>query len=315
MPGSEAGDLLHRLRRSRPSDRRRVARGGRGTDVGLGHSVPALRRRKAPAGRASLRRALRRLRSRCGADGGHRDLRRHRRLQRRSGGFGQGASCRQAVFPRHQFGLARPQAGDCKAPWRRRPLYRRRRARAHPSGAPSNADAHCRPRRRDDCADARRARYARRYRRSRNRRRRRDQDGAQRDDQGHRGAHPGMFFGRRARRRDRRSRRLDEKQLSRPRLGKDRALQSRTHGNSRRAARRRDGRGRRHVARTRRRAVDDDGHRQAPAQNGADSAVNNRCAARSRRTAPRCSALSAPPPAIAIDFSPAWMGITFRFVR
>ena len=72
-------------------------------------------------------------------------------------------------------------------------------------------------------------------------------------------------FGRGARRRDRRGGRLDEEQLSGARLEQDRALQSRTHGEPRRTPRRRNGRSRRHVARTRRRAADGVGHRQAPA--------------------------------------------------
>ena len=101
----------------------------------------------------------------------------------------------------------------------------------------------CRGRR----AYARRARHACQHRRSRNRRGGGDQDGAQRDDQGHRGADAGVFSGRGARRCDRRGRRIDEEQLSRSRLGKDRALQSRTHGKPWRTARRRNGRSRRYA--------------------------------------------------------------------
>ena len=89
---------------------------------------------------------------------------------------------------RHQLGLARPQAGHRKAPRRRRPLCRRRGAGADLSGAASDADAARRSARRRDRARARRARHARQHCRSRNRRRRRHQDGAQRHDQGHRGA-------------------------------------------------------------------------------------------------------------------------------
>ena len=46
---------------------------------------------------------------------------------------------------------------------------------------------------------------------------------------------------------DRRGRGVDEEQLSRARLGQDRALQPRAHGEPRRAPRRRDGGGRRHL--------------------------------------------------------------------
>ena len=113
------------------------------------------------------RRALRHFRRRRRARRRHRRLRGYRRLERRGGAIGQGASRRQAVLPRHQFGVARPQAGNGEAPRRRRALCRRRRDRADSSGAASDADAACRPACRGDRAGARRARHARQRRRRR----------------------------------------------------------------------------------------------------------------------------------------------------
>ena len=81
----------------------------------------------------------------------HHHLGGHRGFERRGGTIGQAASRRRAVFPRHQFGFARPQAGDRKAPRRQRPLRRCRGTRTDPSGAASDADAACRRRRRGDC--------------------------------------------------------------------------------------------------------------------------------------------------------------------
>ena len=86
--------------------------------------------------------------------------------------------------------------------------------------------------------------------------RRRDQDDPQRDDQGHRGADARMFPRRQPRRRARRGHGLAEEQLSRPRLAENVGIQSRAHGEPRRAPRRRDGRIGRDVARTRARSAD-----------------------------------------------------------
>jgi len=60
-----------------------------------------------------------------------------------------------------------------------------------------------------------------------------DQNGAQRHDQGYRGADAGVFFGRGARRGHRRSRSVHAEQLPRPGLGEGRSLQLGTNGGSR----------------------------------------------------------------------------------
>ena len=148
-------------------------------------------------------------------------------------------------FPRHQLRLARAQAGDREASRRRRALRRCRRRRADLSGAAPDAAPSRRAACRGDRASARRALDARERRRAGRRRRRGDQDGAQRDHERHRGADARMFPRRRPRRRGRRGRGLAQEQLSRPRLGEDRSLQPRTHGEPRRTPRRRDGRSRR----------------------------------------------------------------------
>ena len=218
-PTGKPSNLLHRLRRSRSGHRFRIARGGRGEDVGLGHFVSATRRRKTAASRRSDRRALRRLGRRSGARGGHDHLGRHRGVQRRRGAVGQAASCRHIRFsststPYRLAASRRPpnfsampramSMSPCSRPFIRRAIRRRC----------------CLPgrMREADRGGARRARHAREHRRQRNRRSRRHQDGAQRDDQRHRGADAGMLSRGVARRRDRRGRHVDEEQLSGTRL-------------------------------------------------------------------------------------------------
>ena len=136
------------------------ARGRHRTDRRLGHSFPGPGRRKTERRRCSDRRALRHLGGRCGArrrrdhfggDGG---------IERRCGPIGQAAPRAAAVLPRHQFGLARPQAGNRKAPWRHGALCRCRGAGADSSGAPSDADAARRPACGRDRPRDSRARYA-----------------------------------------------------------------------------------------------------------------------------------------------------------
>ena len=129
--------------------------------------------------------------------------------------------CRQSVLSRHQFGLARPQAGDRAAARRHRALCRCRDPRADPSQAPPDAAAARRPARagRDAAAD-RRTGDAGRDRVGRGRRRRGAEDDPQRDDQGHRGADRRMLPRRAARRHRRRGRGLAEEQLSDARLAR-----------------------------------------------------------------------------------------------
>ena len=208
----------------------------------------------------------------------------------------------QAVLPRHQFGVARPQAGDRKLLGDAAryvdvavlaPIYPARHqtpmllAGPHAQAiAPVLAALGMRASIAGPETGARRG----------------DQDGAQRHDQGHRGADARMLSRRRPRWRDRRSRGLDEEQLSRSRLGEGRALQSRAHGEPRRAASRRNGRSCRHVARARRRAADGDVRPSNGSAKWARSASSKRCAACSTRTARRCLTPSAPRRATGTEF-------------
>ena len=127
---------------------------------------------------------------------------------------GRAASRRQSLLPRHQLGLARPQAGD-RAPARRRgALCRCRDPRADPSETPPDAAAACRAACAGRAAAAdRRTGDAGRDRVGSGRRGGRAEDDPQRDDQGHRGAHRGVLPRGAARRHRRRGRGLAEEQL------------------------------------------------------------------------------------------------------
>ena len=185
----------------------------------LGHPVSGGRRRAAEGGRRQHGRAAR-------AFGGRRRRRDRHDHFRGDGGiepggrpFGRAASQRRAVLSRHQFGLARPQAGNREAARRARPLCRRGGDRADPSGAPQDAAVDRRSACRSDFAAAPRVGDETERRRRRYRPRRRHQDDPQRDDQGHRGADAGMLPRGQPRRRAGGSHRVDEEQLSRRSIG------------------------------------------------------------------------------------------------
>src|SRR5690242_18700436 len=199
---------------------RRPARGRGRAHRRLGHLVRANRRRAAQGGRRKIRRAARGLGGRRGQGNRLDRLGGHRRLQPGGRTLGRAASCRQSLLPRHQFGFARPQAADRRAHRRTRALHRRRGGGRDPSGAPPHAAVDrrtaCRGRR---AAVARTGNAIQRGGRT-DRCRRRHQDGPQRDDQGHRGAHARVLPGGESRRRARGGHRLAQEQLPRARLGK-----------------------------------------------------------------------------------------------
>ena len=86
-------------------------------------------------------RAGRKLGGRCRARRRHHRLRGHGGVEPRGRPLGRAASDRQSLFPRHQFGVARPQEGNREAARRQGALRRRRNPGADPSGPPSDAAA------------------------------------------------------------------------------------------------------------------------------------------------------------------------------
>ena len=115
-----AARFLHRLRRGRPGDCLRPARGRHRAHRRLGHSVSESRRRAAQSGRREIRRAAGVVGGRRSRADRHDHLGGDRGLEPGGGAFGRAASVRQSLLSRHQFGLARPQAGNRQAARRAR---------------------------------------------------------------------------------------------------------------------------------------------------------------------------------------------------